>query len=68
MKILLYLVTFVLGANFAMIIYALFLVNKDNRTEKELIKAKKIIAEKNEKIKLLQNELETIEILELKYD
>jgi len=67
-EILAYLASFILGANFAIMFYALFLVNKDNRTERELIKAKKLIAEKNEKIKLLQQELEILEIIELDYD
>ena len=46
-------------------IYACILINRDNKTERKLAIAKEIIKEQNEKIQLLESELDEIEMQEL---
>lgn len=48
-----------------LMLYAYILVNRINKTERKLLIAKEVIDEQNEKIKLLENELDEIEIEEL---
>lgn len=52
-------------ATLILMLYACLLVNRDNRTERKLIQAKELLKEQNEKIKLLESELEEFEKEEL---
>ena len=52
-------------ATLILMLYACLLVNRDNRTERKLIQAKELLKEQNEKIKLLESELEEYEKEEL---
>lgn len=52
-------------AGFILMIYACILINRDNKTERKLAIAKEIIKEQNEKIQLLESELDEIEMQEL---
>lgn len=52
-------------AGFILMMYACILINRDNRRDRKLAYATELIKEQNEKIQLLENELEEIEMKEL---
>ena len=65
MLILIHIIGIMILASLILMFYACLLINRDNRIERKLIKAKELIKEQNEKIKLLENELEEYEREEL---
>lgn len=52
-------------AGFILVMYACILINRDNRRDRKLAYATELIKEQNEKIQLLESELEEIEMKEL---
>jgi len=66
MLLIIHIIGIALLGSFILFLYACLLINRDNRTERALLKAKEIIKEQNEKIKLLESELDAIELEELK--
>lgn len=66
MLVIIHIIGIALLGSFILFLYACLLINRDNRTERALLKAKEIIKEQNEKIKLLESELDAIELEELK--
>ena len=65
MIILIHIIGIMILASLILIFYACLLVNRDNGIERKLIEAKELIKEQNEKIKLLESELEEYEREEL---
>lgn len=54
----------ILGS-FILVMYSCILINRDNRRDRKLAYATELIKEQNEKIQLLESELEEIEMKEL---
>ena len=51
--------------SFILVMYSCILINRDNRRDRKLAYATELIKEQNEKIRLLESELEEIEMKEL---
>lgn len=65
MIIVIHIIGIMILASLILMLYACLLINRDNRIERKWIMAKELLKEQNEKIKLLESELEEYEKEEL---
>ena len=65
MIIVIHIIGIMILASLILMLYACLLINRDNGIERKWIMAKELLKEQNEKIKLLESELEEYEKEEL---